>query len=67
MKADLQQRVLLFLRPGCLYRTSDVARELGIREGQARYALCRLSRGGSSLPRNARATGGAYTQPSNCS
>ncbi len=60
---DIQHQVLCAMRPGCFYRTTDIAREIGIRTGQARYALVHLSRGGAWLARGARATASGFISP----
>lgn len=43
---NVQSIVVCTMRPGCLYRASDIAAEAGLKNGQARAALGRLARGG---------------------
>lgn len=43
---NIQEIVFQSLWPGCFYRVADVARELRIGTGRARYALVHLVRGG---------------------
>jgi len=44
--SDIQRRVLCAMQPGCFYRIVDIRDEIGVRYGQARYAMSRLVRGG---------------------